>query len=308
MIAPFGWTRWKLPEYGARARGAAAATIAALAVLAVGMTGRAILDVESGAPTVRPTVTVGSQIPTNDTWMGSLTDPSAWRSGRYLGDRRGRRSMRPEEAPEEPDYDEDRPPPARTGFNGGRYRTVCVRLCDGYFFPISFATTPGHFAKDAAACSARCSSPARLYVYPNPGGEPEQMIGLDGKPYGALKSAFLFRTSYDAACSCKPQPWSQEALARHRAYADAQKKSGAPTVARTIRPEQQQADAAVRGAGGAGAPGRPGGAMLLGADQPSPATPRKPDARKAPDSQVSQPVSRPYGRRNDWTSRALMGD
>ncbi|HEY6027233.1 MAG TPA: DUF2865 domain-containing protein, partial [Pseudolabrys sp.] len=28
---------------------------------------------------------------------------------------------------------------------GGTYRTVCVRTCDGYYFPISFATTPDRF-------------------------------------------------------------------------------------------------------------------------------------------------------------------
>ena len=36
-------------------------------------------------------------------------------------------------------------------FNGlpfATYRTVCVRLCDGYYFPVSFSTLPSHFARD----------------------------------------------------------------------------------------------------------------------------------------------------------------
>ena len=125
------------------------------------------------------------------------------------------------------------------------------------------------------------------------------MVDLDGKPYTALKSAFLFRTKYDAACTCKPQPWSKEALARHRAYADAEKKSGTQThiVARTVRtgqrPEPHQAGAS-SDASGTAARARPNGAMLLGADQRQP-----PSASRRGGS---------HGRRNDWQHRAFTGD
>ncbi|MEW5963574.1 MAG: DUF2865 domain-containing protein [Pseudomonadota bacterium] len=102
------------------------------------------------------------------------------------------------------------------------YRTVCVRLCDGYYFPISYATTPAHFAKDAAKCEASCGSPVRLYVYENPGSESETMEDLSGRPYSELKTAFLYRTEYVPSCSCKAQPWEQEALDKHRVYALAQ--------------------------------------------------------------------------------------
>lgn len=106
------------------------------------------------------------------------------------------------------------------------YRTVCVRLCDGYYFPISYATTPDHFAKDSAKCEASCGSPARLYVYENPGSEAETMEDLAGRPYSELKTAFLYRTEYVPSCSCKAQPWEQEAQDRHRLYAlaDTEKK------------------------------------------------------------------------------------
>ncbi|HEY4973482.1 MAG TPA: DUF2865 domain-containing protein, partial [Steroidobacteraceae bacterium] len=35
------------------------------------------------------------------------------------------------------------PPSGDLGPQSGTYRTVCVRSCDGYYFPISFATVPG---------------------------------------------------------------------------------------------------------------------------------------------------------------------
>src|SRR5262245_41714612 len=34
------------------------------------------------------------------------------------------------------------PPPADLGPQSGTYRTVCVRTCDGAYFPVSFATVP----------------------------------------------------------------------------------------------------------------------------------------------------------------------
>ena len=63
------------------------------------------------------------------------------------------------------------------------YRTVCVRLCDGYFWPISHATTEDYFGRDKATCERGCGgSPAKLYVYQNPGAEPEMMRDLEGQP------------------------------------------------------------------------------------------------------------------------------
>ena len=37
-------------------------------------------------------------------------------------------------------------PMPQTGAPSGTYRTVCVRSCDGYYFPISYATTAERFA------------------------------------------------------------------------------------------------------------------------------------------------------------------
>jgi hypothetical protein len=105
------------------------------------------------------------------------------------------------------------PPPVVT------YRTVCVRLCDGSFFPISYATTSDRFSRDEKACQKSCSSPAKLYVYRSSGGTPETMVDRNGQPYAQLATAFRYRTAYDASCTCKPQPWEEAAQERHRMYA-----------------------------------------------------------------------------------------
>ena len=115
----------------------------------------------------------------------------------------------------ERDDDDDMMRPRQSG----AYRTMCVRLCDGFYFPISFSATPSRFARDAATCENSCGGQARLFVYRNPGADVEDMVDLKGRPYRQLSSAFRYRTEYIAACKCKPDPWEAEARERHRVYA-----------------------------------------------------------------------------------------
>lgn len=103
--------------------------------------------------------------------------------------------------------------------NGRTFRTVCVRLCDGAYFPVSYSTTRDRFARDEALCRSRCAAPARLFVFPNPGGSPETMRDLAGKSYAALPVAFQFRKGPTAGCSCRAEPWEEASIERHRRYA-----------------------------------------------------------------------------------------
>ena len=84
------------------------------------------------------------------------------------------------------------------------YRTVCVRQCDGYYFPISFSTLPNHFERDAELCQSKCAAPVDLYYYQNPGGAVDQMLGFrTNEPYKSMKTAFRYRKEFVAGCSCK---------------------------------------------------------------------------------------------------------
>jgi len=94
-------------------------------------------------------------------------------------------------------------------------RTVCVRLSDGYFWPISYATLPEFVANDAAACQQSCPTTAvDLYFYDNPGQEPEQMRNQSGAAYTSLPSAFAYREALDtsAGANCKAAPRSDGTL------------------------------------------------------------------------------------------------
>lgn len=87
---------------------------------------------------------------------------------------------------------------------GGTYRTLCVRTCDGYFFPVSFSTGRDQLANDAARCSEICpAAETELFVHRNPGGLQEDMVSLSGVAYSTLDNAYRFKTEYVSGCGCR---------------------------------------------------------------------------------------------------------
>src|ERR1700729_2822122 len=103
------------------------------------------------------------------------------------------------------------PVPPDAGAPSGTYRTVCVRSCDGGYFPISFATVPQRFADDEKTCKALCpATEANLYAYRNPGEDMNQAVSVSGQAYTSSPNAFRFRQEFNPTCSCKAagQTWS----------------------------------------------------------------------------------------------------
>jgi hypothetical protein len=87
---------------------------------------------------------------------------------------------------------------------GGTFSTVCVRTCDGFYFPVSYATVPGKFADDERACHRMCpAAEVSLYSYRNPGENMSRAVSIAGKPYSELPNAFRYRQELNPACSCK---------------------------------------------------------------------------------------------------------
>ena len=97
------------------------------------------------------------------------------------------------------------------GAPSGTYHTVCVRTCDGYYFPISYSTVPTRFADDENACHRLCpASEVALYSFRNPGEDMTQAVSNSGQLYTALPAAFHYRTQLTASCSCRApgQSWA----------------------------------------------------------------------------------------------------
>lgn len=88
----------------------------------------------------------------------------------------------------------------------GSYRTMCVRTCDGYFFPMSAASSPSDFARDQRGCEAMCpGTEVKLYHHDATGEETDKMLSVTGEPYTALPTAFLYKSDgfrRPPACGC----------------------------------------------------------------------------------------------------------
>ncbi len=98
------------------------------------------------------------------------------------------------------------------GAAGGTYRTVCARTCDGFYFPVSFATVPSRFGEDERTCKALCpNAEATLFTFRNPGEDMNQAVSIGGQPYAQSPNAFKYRQAFDKSCSCRAagQTWSE---------------------------------------------------------------------------------------------------
>jgi hypothetical protein len=96
---------------------------------------------------------------------------------------------------------------------GGSY-TVCVRACDGGFFPVSYTGASSRADSLGQVCRSLCpNAEVALYSFPL-GGTIDEALSSAGEPYARLPNAHKFEQSYDSSCSCRRpgQSWA-EALA-----------------------------------------------------------------------------------------------
>lgn len=99
----------------------------------------------------------------------------------------------------------------------GALRTLCVRTCDGSFFPISSNATPQSFPHDANVCARMCpGTQTELYYHSIMTQESADMVSAQtGKPYTELPTAFSYRNrpiGEKSACSCNLSSYYQQTL------------------------------------------------------------------------------------------------
>ncbi len=93
----------------------------------------------------------------------------------------------------------------------GGSKLVCVRSCDGGFFPLATSARRSGPEGIADMCRALCPNvETKPYTYFS-SADIDQAVSLDGTPYKALPNALKFRTKFDPACTCKPadRSWVQ---------------------------------------------------------------------------------------------------
>jgi len=101
--------------------------------------------------------------------------------------------------------------PAPNAPPAGTYRTLCVRTCDGYYFPISYSTVPSKFTEDEQLCRRQCpAAEVALYSHRNPGEDVSRAVSTSGRLYTDLPTAFSYRKQVNSACNCRApgQSWA----------------------------------------------------------------------------------------------------
>ncbi len=93
----------------------------------------------------------------------------------------------------------------------GTYQTLCVRTCDGFYFPLSYSTLPNRFADDAQACQRLCPATEAVLYSHRTGEDVTQAVSASGRLYTELPNAFAYRKQFNPSCSCKAagQTWAE---------------------------------------------------------------------------------------------------
>ncbi len=103
--------------------------------------------------------------------------------------------------------------------SAGSY-AVCVRTCDGSFFPVSYSGAGSRSDSLEDVCRSLCpNADVQLYSFPF-GGTIDQAVSSTGERYVDMPNALKFQVSVDPACSCrrKGESWAQALAAAEAKY------------------------------------------------------------------------------------------
>jgi Protein of unknown function (DUF2865) len=178
--------------------------------------------------------------------------------------------------------DQSLPPSGEGGVvhaHAGSY-AVCVKTCDGSFFPVSYSGAGSRADSLEEVCRALCpNADVALYSFPF-GGTIEEAESPSGEPYANLPNASKFERTYDPNCSCrrKGQSWA-EALAAAEARYGHEKHDILVTPEKSAEMARQIIEPKGKPAADSKAkPGAPNASAVAGPGAPSTDTPTVLDA------------------------------
>ncbi|MBA8878477.1 DUF2865 domain-containing protein [Phyllobacterium myrsinacearum] len=136
--------------------------------------------------------------------------------------------------------DDSEPVESTAPVYGGQYQTLCVRTCDGYYYPISYATGAENFGRDEAQCQAQCPG-AKLFYHSTTGETVDQMISLRGQAYTDMPYAFKFRkvgANGTPQCTCQRTAGNYTTLGNQKEIAKPVPRVLAPPTVQPAAPGQ----------------------------------------------------------------------
>lgn len=82
-------------------------------------------------------------------------------------------------------------------------RTVCVRMCDGYHFPIGSLRNDAELPAHQRVCQSMCpSAPVKLFTVATGKASIGEAVAADGQVYSALPMAWAHERASDPTCQC----------------------------------------------------------------------------------------------------------
>jgi hypothetical protein len=113
---------------------------------------------------------------------------------------------------QQPRIEEVLPLPGEDLTPRGGSQAVCVRDCDGGFFPLDLSVRQSDPDQLTGLCQALCPNTAVNVYTRSPSQDINTAVSLDGDtPYSDLPNALKFEKTFDPACTCKPagQSWAE---------------------------------------------------------------------------------------------------
>jgi|GEM_PF-244994 len=113
--------------------------------------------------------------------------------------------------PMEVPFDEAQPGPEEDQTPHGGSQAVCVKSCDGSFFPLNYSARRGNLDTLADLCKALCPNTETELYTRAPAGEIQTAVSTDGSPYMDLPNALKYQKSFNPSCTCRPpgETWAQ---------------------------------------------------------------------------------------------------
>ena len=98
---------------------------------------------------------------------------------------------------------------------------ICVRQCDGGFFPMSYSARRGNLDELTALCKALCPNAEVALYTKSPWGELDSAVSISGDSYGDHPNALKFQKTRVPACGCKPpdKSWAEALVEAERILA-----------------------------------------------------------------------------------------
>lgn len=85
----------------------------------------------------------------------------------------------------------------------GGSMAICVRRCDGAFFPVSYSAGASRLSELSELCQALCPNAETTLYTRSPWRDIETAVSIDGEPYADHPNALKFQKTFDPSCACK---------------------------------------------------------------------------------------------------------